>query len=92
MDLGLQSLVKSKKDFSFLDMIYKNIEKKNDNKNEEQTFSLLLQNFIDKEKLLDFKDLEGEKEDLNKKIEKMKSMKYKNKINIKHYQNEDDTS
>ncbi len=92
MNLSLKSLVKRNKDFNFLEHIHKSSEKKNDNKNDIPTFTLLLQNFIDKEKLLNFKELEGEKEELSKKIKKMKSMKYKNKIGIKHYQIEDDTS
>jgi hypothetical protein len=68
--------------FNFLKLISGNKDKNTKNYvtgNELPTFNQLIQNVLNKEKLINHKDLESEKEQLSKKLERIRTMKSQKK-------------
>ena len=62
----------------------KNNNQDNSNIHEPPTCTQLIQNFLDKEKLTNNKELQEQKEELNKKIQNIRSMKEQNKMFLKN--------
>ena len=52
------------------------------------SFTQLLQNFIDKENLENYKELKDEKEELNKKLQRLRTAKTQNRL-LKNHNNDD---
>ena len=70
---------------NLLNMIHeKNNNQDNSNIHEPPTCTQLIQNFLDKEKLTNNKELQEQKEELNKKIQNIRSMKEQNKMFLKN--------
>ena len=82
-DITLTSLKNNPK--NLLNMIHeKNNNQDNSNIHEPPTCTQLIQNFLDKEKLTNNKELQEQKEELNKKIQNIRSMKEQNKMFLKN--------
>ena len=78
--------------FNFLKLISGNKDKNTNNYvtgNELPTFNQLIQNVLNKEKLINHKELESEKEQLSKKLERIKTMKSQKKTSENDYKPED---
>ena len=82
-DITLTSLKNNPK--NLLNMIHeKNNNQDSNNIHEPPTCTQLIQNFLDKEKLTNNKELQEQKEELNKKIQNIRSMKEQNKMFLKN--------
>jgi flagellar motility protein MotE (MotC chaperone) len=69
---------------NLLNMIHEKNNQDSINVNEPPTFTELIQNFLDKEKLTNNKELQEQKVELNKKIQNIRSMKEQNRNFLKN--------
>ena len=81
-DVTLTSLKNNPK--NLLNMIHEKNNQDSINVNEPPTFTELIQNFLDKEKLTNNKELQEQKVELNKKIQNIRSMKEQNRNFLKN--------
>ena len=87
--------IKKNPNINVLDVINHNLEKNTPNQNSlknnaTMSFTQLLQNFIDKKNLENYKELKDEKEEINKKLQRLRTAKTQNR-SLKN-QNNDDSS
>jgi hypothetical protein len=76
--------------FNFLDLINENIKKNqeiNNNQNDPPSFTQFLQNFMENENVKNSKEFLEEKEELNQKMEKMKTIKKHSQMTVNHLYN-----
>ena len=82
--------LKKNPNFNFLEMINDNIEKNlNVTEDDLPNFTQIFQNFIDKEKSINNKELEYEKEELNKKLQRIRTIKSQHKSFKNNYKYDD---